>query len=177
MKKWIILLLLTLSFVLTACGANKSTELDENAQQQKPSQEATSESTVTYFESDDVVNKFFTDYNSFAEVTIPANEIEKGNIRTKALVYMDDLSLEVINAKDFLAISMSASADNENGKLYSVFRDALKAVQKELAEEDIQSAWNAIHKTAYITEDYNLNGISVTYIPSVLRIDLNVPLN
>ena len=40
------------------------------------------------------MDKFFTDYNAIAEVPIPADEIEKGNIRTKALVYIDDLSLE-----------------------------------------------------------------------------------
>lgn len=194
MKKWSILLLLVLSFVLTACGASKSTDLDasrsnansdETVQQQKPSKDTTTEPTTTYFESDEVVNKFFADYNAFAEITIPAGEIEKGNIRTKALVYMDDLSLEVINAEEFLAISMSTSVDNENGKLYSVFRDTLKTVQKELAEEDIQSAWNTVHDTGYITEGYNLNGISITYIPSMelswgtsdLRVDLNILLN
>ena len=93
--------------------------------------------------------------------------------------------MEVINAEEFLAISMSTSVDNENGKLYSVFRDTLKTVQKELAEEDIQSAWNTVHDTGYITEGYNLNGISITYIPSMelswgtsdLRVDLNIPLN
>ncbi len=194
MKKWSILLLLVLSFVLTACGANKSTDLDasksnassdESVQQQKPSKDTTTEPTTTYFESDEVVNKFFADYNAFAEITIPASEIEKGNIRTKALVYMDDLSLEVINAEVFLSISMSTSVDNENGKLYSVFRDTLKTVQKGLAEEDIQSVWNAVHETGYVTEGYNLNGISITYIPSMelswgtsdLRVDLNIPLN
>ena len=66
-------MLLVLSFVLTACGASKSTDLDasrsnansdETVQQQKPSKDTTTEPTTTYFESDEVVNKFFADYNA-----------------------------------------------------------------------------------------------------------------
>ena len=137
-----------------------------------------------YFESDEVVDKFFTDYNAIAEVVIHAEEIEKGNIRTKALVYIDDLSLEIINATDFLFVSMSSSVENENTKLYAVFRDTIKAIREDIVEEDIQSAWNAIHESGYLVEDYDFNGISITYVPfkelsvgtSNLRVDLEFPL-
>ena len=96
------------------------------------------------------MDKFFTDYNAIAEVPIPADEIEKGNIRTKALVYIDDLSLEIINAPDSLSISMSSSVENEQTLLYSVFRDSILAVRAEVTEDEIKSAWDTIHESGCI---------------------------
>lgn len=138
-----------------------------------------------YFESDEVINKFFTDYNAIAEIAIPTEKIEEGNIKTKALAYIDDLNLEVTNADNFLSISMSSSVENENTKLYAVFRDTIQAMNASVSENNIQTAWEAIHQSGYLVEDYNLNGISISYVPSkelswgtsALRIDLKFPLN
>ena len=161
-------------FMLSACGGNANSENNNEESTQEP----------CYFESDEVVNKFLSDYNSGAEIVIPLEAIEKGNISTKALVYIDDLSLEVINAKDYLSVSMSSSVENEGTKLYSLFRDTIKATRENVAEEDIQSAWTAIHETGYLTENYDFQGISITYVPSKelswgtsgLRVDLKIPL-
>lgn len=114
----------------------------------------------------------------------PAEAIEKGNIRTKALIYIDDLNLEIINANDFLSISMSSSTENENTKLYSIFRDSILAMNTHISEDEIQTCWQTIHESSYMVEDYDFNGINVTYVPSkelswgtsALRIDLEIPL-
>ena len=136
-------------------------------------------SAPLYFESDETVDKFFTDYNAIAEVPIPADEIEKGNIRTKALVYIDDLSLEIINAPDSLSISMSSSVENEQTLLYSVFRDSIQAVRAEVTEDEIKSAWDTIHESGPV----DLNEIHIFYSAPTelswgttdLRIDLDIP--
>lgn len=205
MKKFCLLLILSLCLILSACGGNSDTptnaeepnvpnsavvegtpdieetpEVEDNQQQE----EVTPDPKPLYFESDEIVDKFFTDYNAIAEVVIPAEEIEKGNIRTKALVYIDDLSLEIINASDFLSVSMSSSVENEATTLYAIFRDTIKAMSVGTADEDIQSAWNAIHESGYLVEDYDFNGVSITYVPSKelswgtsdLRVDLEFPL-
>ena len=137
-KKFALVIVISLCLLLTACGGNTnapsdtpssnmadSTEIPDTAENDTDIQtedKPTSESAPLYFESDETVDKFFTDYNAIAEVPIPADEIEKGNIRTKALVYIDDLSLEIINAPDSLSISMSSSVENEQTLLYSVFK-------------------------------------------------------
>ena len=210
MKKICFLLILSLCFTLSACSgkgniqpsldisssnvaeeAGKETqtymeeesEVEENLSQTE--EIPASDSEPKYFESDEVVDQFFVAYNATAEVTIPAEKIEKGNIQTKALAYIDDLCLEIANAKDFLSVSMSASVENEETKLFAVFRDSIKAMRENLANEDIQSAWEAIHETGYLVEDYDFNGISITYVPSKelswgtsdLRVDLEIPLN
>lgn len=205
MKKFYLLLILSLCLILSACGGNSDTptnaeesnvpnnvvveetpnieespKVEDNQQQE----EVTSNPKPLYFESDEIVDKFFTDYNAIAEVIIPAEEIEKGNIRTKALVYIDDLSLEIINASDFLSISMSSSVENEATTLYAIFRDTIKVMNSDTTDEDIQSAWNAIHESGYLVEDYDFNGVSITYVPSKelswgtsdLRVDLEFPL-
>ena len=203
MKKSCLLLILSLCLILSACGGNSDTPT--NAEESNVSNNSVVEETpnieetpkvednqkqeeVTpeplYFESDEIVDKFFTDYNAIAEVVIPAEEIEKGNIRTKALVYIDDLSLEIINASDFLSVSMSSSVENESTTLFAIFRDTIKAMSADTADEDIQSAWNAIHESGYLVEDYDFNGVSITYVPSKelswgtsdLRVDLEFPL-
>lgn len=205
MKKFYLLLILSLCLILSACGGNSDTptnaeesnvpnnvvveetpnieespKVEDNQQQE----EVTSNPKPLYFESDEIVDKFFTDYNAIAEVIIPAEEIEKGNIRTKALVYIDDLSLEIINASDFLSISMSSSVENEATTLYAIFRDTIKVMNSDTTDEDVQSAWNAIHESGYLVEDYDFNGVSITYVPSKelswgtsdLRVDLEFPL-
>ena len=181
MKKSCLLLILLLCLILSACGRNSETSKVEDNQQQE---EVTLDPKPLYFESDEVVNKFFTDYNAIAEISISADEIEKGNIRTKALVYIDDLSLEIINTTDFLSVSMSSSVENEDTKLYAIFRDSIKAMIADTTDKDIQSAWNTIHESGYLVEDYDFNGVSITYVPSKelswgtsdLRIDLKIPL-
>lgn len=205
MKKFCLLLILSLCLILSAFGGNSDTptnaeesnvpnnavveetpnieetpKVEDNQQQE----EVIPDPESLYFESDEIVDKFFTDYNAIAEVVIPAEEIEKGNIRTKALVYIDDLSLEIINATDFLSVSMSSSVENEDTKLYAIFRDSIKAMSADTADEDIQSAWSTIHESGYLVGDYDFNGVSITYVPSKelswgtsdLRVDLEFPL-
>lgn len=199
MKKLAICILFNLCLCLSACGKNDPlSNVEINKDFSAPENNAILEDTfntdsqdkdasepeLVYFESDEVVNEFFSNYNSFAEITIDAEEIEKGNIRTKALVYIDDFSLEVVNAEDFLSVSMSSAVENESTKLYSIFRDVVKSVNEHITDEEIQIAWNEIHESGYLVEDYDFNSILLTYIPSKelsygrnnLRIDMTIPL-
>ena len=49
-----------------------------------------------------------------------------------------------------------------------------------VADDEISTAWSAIHETGYLVEDYDFNEIKITYVPSkklswgtsALRIDL-----
>ena len=199
MKKFCLLLILSLCLIFSGCGGNSDNiekpnvsdnsvieeiSNDEKSPEVENNQQEETVPTFSYFESDEIVDKFFTDYNAIAEVTIPVEEIKKGNIRTKALVNIDDLNMEIVNAGDFLSVSMSSSVENEETKLYAIFRDSIMAMRADTAVESIQSAWNAIHESGHLVEDYDLNGISITYVPSTelswgtsdLRVDLEIPL-
>ena len=174
MKKLIALVFaLICVFGLAGCG---TTDNEVSSQ--------STEVVMEYFETDLIVNSFFVAYNAIAESPIDATEIEKGNIKTKALVYIDDFSMEVINAADFLSVSISVAPENEDTKLLSIFSSCIKAMYPNVADDEISTAWNAIHETGYMVEDYDFNGIKITYVPSkelswgtsALRIDLSFPL-
>ncbi len=180
----LILLPLCLCFILSACknsNAPHTTDAAETGSTIVADNQREAISNTLYFETDEAVDKFFADYNTLAEISIPTDKIEKGNIKTKALVYIDDLNLEVVHANEFLSISMSASVENESTKLYAIFRDAIKTLKSNISDDTILSAWDKIHETGYLVKDYDCDGIGITYIPSqspsqdTVRIDLTFP--
>ena len=202
MRKFYLIMLLVLCVSLSACGnvselsedskdtstSSESTAIDADSQipdTQKLESELDEKNLNTlFFKSDEVINNFFVKYNDIAEIQIPAEEIEKGNIRTKALVYLDDLNLEIINAGEYLSVSMSSSVESESTTLYRVFSDTIKAMRVDISEYEIQNACNDIHASGYLVESYALSDINISYVPnkelsfgnSNLRVRLEIPL-
>lgn len=164
MKKIYIFLFLSLCVCIYACGGNANTQVSKDLSSDTES--------VMFFESDEVVNKLFADYNEISEVKIPAEEIQKGNIRTKALVYMDEFSLEVINAPDFLSISIGFSDESNDNVLYAVFRDIIKVTRTDVTEDSIQSVWKELHEVRVIKEPV-FGDVSISIYSQ--RIDLKIP--
>lgn len=127
---------------------NEETTNEDNTVQETTIPET--EPVLEYFESDAIVNDFFVKYNEIASNVIDVGLIEKGNIRTKALVYADDFSLEVINTNNgTLSISIGTKPEEENTSMHTVFTDCLKAMSG-LSSDEISNAWNAIHETGYM---------------------------
>ena len=172
MKRLIALVLALVCVVgLASCGTadNDVSSKDETSNTTSASEEAetqghetqSTEVVMEYFETDLIVNNFFVAYNAIAENPIDVTEIEKGNIKTKALVYIDDFSMEVINAADFLSVSISVAPENEDTQLLSIFSSCIKAMYPNVADDEISTAWNAIHETGYMVENYDFNGIKI----------------
>lgn len=121
-----------------------------------------------YFESDNLVNAFFEKYNAVSSNPIDVSDIEKGNIDTKALVYSDMFSMEVVNSnRGFLSVSISTDPESEETTLYNLFCDCIKAMNETLSSEDIGAAWDTLHETGCMVEGYDLDGIGIDYIPFV----------
>lgn len=190
MKKRIIFLLIICLFtgVLSSCyriESNASSVEGDAALSNIMEEIEQEELELLYFKTDALVNDFFEKYNSISDDKIDPTEIEKGNIDTKALVYRDDFSMEVINSnRGFLSVSLSTNPENEEIYLYNVFLKCIKGMKNNLSDEEIESAWSDIHSTGYMVDGYDLSGITITYIPykelsnnhSNLRIDLIFPL-
>lgn len=202
MKKVLVfMLVICLGLSLIACGTPSAEsqesyepvvettklETQEATGEEITEQESTipeTESILEYFESDAIVNDFFVSYNAIALNTIDAALIEKGNIRTKALVYADSFSLEVINTNNgMLSISVETKPEEEYTIMFAVFSDCIKAISA-LSNDEIASAWDTIHETGYMVEDFDLSGILITYVPSKElswginkpRVDLTIPI-
>lgn len=172
---------------LTACNTTNTGSDDTiEATKQTMTEQSTiipdkQEDMVIYFQSDEIVNDFFKKYNSITDNPISQENIKSGNIRTKALVYIDDFNMEVINTnRGQLSISIGTSPENEDTKLFQVFVDCIKVNKPQITDEAISKAWNDIHTTGYLVENYHLEDIDITYVPykelsqghSNLRIDL-----
>lgn len=142
--------------------------INSQSQQEESSQvEENNIQSNVYFESDSIVNKFFADYNEIATIPISADMIEQGNIKTKALVYGDAFNLEVINSQQgTLFVSIGSTPENENTALFTIFSDCLKA-KKSFTDEEVLEVWNYLHESGYMVENYEYNGVVITYIPSV----------
>lgn len=141
----------------------------------------------TYFQDDEVVDSFFVAYNAIAKTVFPKDAISRGNIRTKAGAVVNGLEIEVIyadwhqfNDPSFLAISVEASEEIESSLLKDCFFDILNSMRSNLNDSDIQIAWNELHRTGYLLEDYVFNDIKLSYIPQTLRgnirIDFTIPV-
>lgn len=177
MKKIVLttILILSVLFSLFGCSSQNTTPTTSSVETSKEKTE------LLFFQYDDVVNNFFEKYNLISDRPIKSTEIKKGNINTKALVYIDDFSMEILNTKqNSLIISISDDYKNENTNLHNVFVNCIKAMYSDLNSDEIENAWNEIHSTGYQVENYDFNDIQITYVPykelssghSDLRIDL-----
>jgi len=127
------------------------------------------------FEYDSVVNQLLLDYNKKAEYIIKATNVQKGNVKTKALIDIENLDIEVINASHngFIHISIDLTNQEPTGSLYAVYRDFLYAIDDSLSDDEIGTAWADIQKerysiiypdsSSYNEKSYELNDIQLTH--------------
>lgn len=139
----------------------------ENIEDETKADEAVPEEK--FYEGDDVVNHFITDYNSKEEIKI--TDIEKGNIRQKAYAYIGDVYIEMLD-------SYSAAAENYNMSIYGgntdeatdamfeVFKKVAKVLDPNLTEEQIDEAVSSWRSGDVLVEDGTLGELTITYVPS-----------
>lgn len=172
------------STTTTAIQTEVIKEDGSNVVESEKSTQSTAVSTYEFFESDKTVDSFFVDYNKIAEIRFDASSIERGNIRTKALVYIDDFFCEVINTNNSLSVSFGCNPTNEEAMMYPAFRDIFLSTRPDVSEKEIVSAWESIHESGYLVEAFSFLDCTITYVPSKKlsygdsdpRIDISIPL-
>lgn len=174
---WIIYILIMLS----GSSDNKTTNTNSNSSEivstdqdeaENIEDESKADETILeekFYEEDDVVNYFITDYNSKEEVKI--TDIKKGNIRQKAYAYIGDVYIEMLD-------SYSAAAENYNMSIYGgntveetdamfeVFRKVAKVLDQDLTEEQIDEVVSSWRNGDVLVEDGMLGELTITYVPS-----------
>lgn len=170
------------SYVLEAVTQNSDKEKKEQVEQE----ESTKEPELLYFQYDKEIDAFFTEYNSISKNKFKEDQISKGNVRTKANARNKKLSLEIAHVNDFdkpyIEVSIYSNYKDEDTVLYNAFVDVMKVECKDLSKKKIKKAWDKIHKSGYMVEDYDFNGINISYVPHIdtqeysePRIDLIFP--
>lgn len=174
---WIVYILIGLS----GSSNNKTTNTNSNSTEIVSSEqneveniedETKADETVVeekFYEGDDVVNCFITDYNSKEEVKI--TDIKKGNIRQKAYAYIGDVYIEMLD-------SYSAAAENYNMSIYGgntdeatdamfeVFKKVANVLDPNLTEEQIEEAVSSWRSGDVLVENGTLGELTITYVPS-----------
>lgn len=124
-------------------------------------------SAETLFDSNDKVNNFLISYNKIADEKINKKEIERGNIDTKALIYREDYSFEIIYVdslfyenfedKPVLTISISAKFDADQEAYFNYFRNSLMALGVKRSEEELREIFDK-------AQTMESSGINVEYL-------------
>lgn len=146
---------------LTACGESRvsvSSEITSAISQP-------AEVSTEYFKSDKGLNHFFQKYNEIAEYPFEEEQIQQGNVRTKALISTGDFYIEMVNSQNGLEILIDDGPE-ESAALYPVFRDFLKVMDDSLFDEQIEQAWSDIKEigTKYMYDgNYALNSLKMNY--------------
>lgn len=136
----------------------------------EPEAEPEEEEAPVLFESDAIVNDFLIAYNALSGT--PAVNIEKGNIRTKAICSNDGVYMVVIHAPEFLSVSIEGVVDEQ---LTDAFGAALRAVCAEFTDEEISAAIDEITNNRYEVDSngthpqtvYAVHGVQMQYIKSL----------
>ncbi len=120
------------------------------------------EEVPVIYENDPLVNEWILNYNDVAEVDILEGDVKKGNISEKAIISIDGLYIELINAQSGIeSVSVTGSANSET-QLYPVFKNFVLSMDKNLTESEIETAWSDI-VSGYHEIDYNNTGNANTY--------------
>ena len=180
MKKRSIIVALAMCLCLCSCAESEpvlvetppvgdaSTSVSEVLDAEEPEEE---EQEPALFEERHI-NELLENYNAIAEYKIPPEKIEKGNIKTKANIYFEEMDIEIVYSSDgFVSVNICDRQEPDE-TMYPIFRDFVIAVNSELTEDDVKQAWSDIQNEFFEIDygntgnrnTYELGGMQIAYI-------------
>ena len=129
----------------------------------------TSEPIEKLFDSNEIVNSFLTKYNEIAEYPFDADKIESGNVSNKAIISTGELYITIYGLDIDEGISISIEDQDEpSDSFFPVFRDSLKAIDKDVTEEQASECWEELQSLEY-TVDINDTGMETPYMVNKIQ--------
>lgn len=114
-----------------------------------------------YFKSNKYVNEFFIRYNNVADDKIVKENIDNGNIRTKAHVSQSGWYITILNPNDNpTAVNITIEAE-EHESIFDFYKNCIKSVDNNVTDKELQTAWDTIHNSD--ERSYSFNFVSVEY--------------
>lgn len=128
-----------------------------------------SEQMEKLFDSNEIVNTFLTKYNEIAEYPFGADEIESGNVRNKAIISTGELYITIYGLDLEKGISISIEGQDEPSDcFFPVFRDSLKAIDKDVTDEQAAECWKELQSLDYKV-DINNTGTETPYMVNKIQ--------
>lgn len=168
-----------MTMFLASCGDSGSVEGDfSSAGAVSPPtsssvDSATSEATPVpeekLFDTNEIVNSFLEKYNETAEHPFGADEIEKGNVRNKAIISTGGLYINIWGLDQENGISIAIEdKDEPSEEFFPVFRDCLKAIDESVTDEQAAECWEDLQSLNY-SVDINDTGVETPYMVNEIR--------
>lgn len=121
------------------------------------------------FDGNEIVNSFLTKYNEVAEYPFSADEIERGNVRNKAIISTGDLYITIYGLDLDSGICISIEDQGEpSDSFFPVFRDSLKSIDKDVSDEQAAECWNELQSLCYMV-DINKTGMETPYMVNKIQ--------
>lgn len=144
-----------------------SSEETSDAPSATPSPDISSESKNLYH-SNDQIEHLLTSYNAVAEYQISADMVSEGAYPSSANISCNNVNIRVnVNdAGDIFVDYQIEAADDTAVK--PLFRDFCKALDSNVTNEDVETAWKALQTKEYQNyNSYKFNEIECTYSVSM----------
>lgn len=161
---------------LVACGNSGDVEVTSSAETVSVPASSAVESTVPdptstpevkLFDSNEIVNSFLEKYNGTADRPFDADEIEKGNVRNKAIISTDELYITIHGLENGIHISIE-DRDDLSDSFFPTFRDSLQALDESITDEQASACWEELQRSNY-NVDINNTGIDTPYMVNGIR--------
>lgn len=144
---------------------NKNAELIKNEEEeQSQTQEAREleEDKENIYNPNDNIERLITEYNQISEFKIGENNIRQGAYDFSACASCNGVWIMIYDSsKMYIDFSIDA---NDDSRIYPVFRDFCKTLNKNLSDEEILSGWNELETGKYKAYKYfYIGGIQCDY--------------
>lgn len=168
-----------MTIFLVACGDSGTVEDDFSSSEPVSTPAASSaDNTISesasvpeekLFDSNETVNAFLEKYNETAEYPFGADDIEKGNVRNKAIISTGALYINIWGLDQENGISITIEdKDEPSEKFFPTFRDCLKAIDESVTDEQAAECWEELQSLNY-SVDINDTGMETPYMVNGIR--------
>lgn len=123
-----------------------------------------------YYEHDEIVNYFITEYNE--KESVPIKSISQGNIKTKAYGYIGETRIEMLNSYEAYSESFNVTvyggnSEEETEAMFATFKKIAKILDPALTSEEIDDAVISWKNGGVMVENEKIGELTITYIPFI----------
>lgn len=150
-------IILAAFWILTIVVANNNDNDDSASNNSSVISEETAQDEKAYYENDEVVNQFISNYNDIS--SSPFSDIKKGNVNEKCFANSYGYYCELLHAADTdkIVVKINETYDNYTGiaKMRDVFHDTVLSIDSNLTDDEIYAFFDElVEENAHVERTY-----------------------